>query len=154
VTEISIDYTHCDDQPAVTDLTASGAFHDVPSYSYKLKAGESSAGLSAPQFAYMNPSPDNSTCVIRFSVPYDLEHSVFMYYKLSNFFQNHRRYVKSLDSGQLTGTAKSGHDLDHAGDCKPLATRNGLPIYPCGLIANSQFNGAAAPCVPISAPRR
>jgi hypothetical protein len=85
--------------------------------------------------------------VIRFAVPYDLPQSVFLYYKLSNFFQNHRRYVKSLESGQLTGDAKTADDLNSSGNCKPLATRlvNGqaLPIYPCGLIANSQFNGSS-----------
>ena len=28
---------------------------------------------------------------------------MFMYYGLSNFYQNHRRYVKSRDDGQLNG---------------------------------------------------
>jgi hypothetical protein len=149
VTEIAIDYTHCDDQPPATDLSAADAFHDVSSYSYKLKSGESSTGLAAPQFAFLNPSEGNQTCVVRFTVPYDLEHSVLLYYKLSNFFQNHRRYVKSLDSGQLTGTAKTSHDLDKAGDCKPLATRDKKPIYPCGLIANSQFNGELRGRIPF-----
>lgn len=29
--------------------------------------------------------------------------NVFMYYGLSNFYQNHRRYVKSRDDSQLNG---------------------------------------------------
>lgn len=28
---------------------------------------------------------------------------MFMYYGLSNFYQNHRRYVKSRDDSQLNG---------------------------------------------------
>lgn len=64
-----------------------------------------------------------------------------MYYKLTNFYQNHRRYVKSLNTDQLKGDAKDVGDLED-GDCKPLAKRDGKPIYPCGLIANSIFNGA------------
>ncbi|KAF9581991.1 hypothetical protein BGW38_000804 [Lunasporangiospora selenospora] len=56
---------------------------------------------------------------------------------------NHRRYVKSLDSKQLSGVARSAAELK-AGSCDPLAVvnENGVqyPIYPCGLIANSVFN--------------
>lgn len=32
-----------------------------------------------------------------------LQSNVFMYYGLSNFYQNHRRYVKSRDDSQLNG---------------------------------------------------
>jgi hypothetical protein len=27
------------------------------------------------------------------------------------------------------------------GQCTPITLRDGVPIYPCGLIANSVFNG-------------
>lgn len=33
--------------------------------------------------------------------------NVFMYYGLSNFYQNHRRYVKSRDDSQLNGNEES-----------------------------------------------
>lgn len=33
--------------------------------------------------------------------------NVFMYYGLSNFYQNHRRYVKSRDDSQLNGDLSS-----------------------------------------------
>lgn len=79
-------------------------------------------------------------CVVEFDIPTDLKPSVLFYYKLTNFFQNHRRYVKSLNSNQLKGKFVSPKDLD-ASDCKPLSTINGTAIYPCGLIANSLFNG-------------
>lgn len=77
---------------------------------------------------------------MRFSLPADLQPSVFMYYKLTNFFQNHRRYVQSLDTDQLKGKGVSVKDL-HDSDCKPLDQIDTKAIYPCGLIANSLFNG-------------
>lgn len=36
-----------------------------------------------------------------------LQSNVFMYYGLSNFYQNHRRYVKSRDDSQLNGDRMS-----------------------------------------------
>jgi len=65
-----------------------------------------------------------------------------LYYRLTNFYQNHRRYVKSVDEGQLKGQNKSASQLESDGGCTPLTTApNGKPYYPCGLIANSMFNG-------------
>ena len=73
---------------------------------------------------------------------------VFLYYRLSNYYQNHRRYVKSFSSDQLRGTALPAPSL--TADCDPLS---GVPnplepsaeltigIFPCGLVANSLFNG-------------
>ena len=62
---------------------------------------------------------------------------------MTNYFQNHRRYVKSIAQEQLKGRALSYSALE-SGDCRPVAvdTVSRLPIYPCGLIANSVFNGA------------
>jgi len=68
---------------------------------------------------------------------------VLFYYKLTNFYQNHRRYAKSFNTDQLSGTAVSGSTI-HKSDCTPLTTEtiNGTrkPYYPCGIAANSQFN--------------
>ena len=81
-------------------------------------------------------------CSLLFNVPDDLKPPVLLYYRLTNFYQNHRRYVKSLDSDQLKGTAVKNSSL---GACDPLDTdkqehRSGKAYYPCGLIANSVFN--------------
>jgi LEM3 (ligand-effect modulator 3) family / CDC50 family len=65
-----------------------------------------------------------------------------LYYRLTNFYQNHRRYVKSVDQGQLQGENKTPAQLQSDGGCTPLTLApNGNPYYPCGLIANSLFNG-------------
>lgn len=122
----------------------------MPNYNYRLRSGHTNAPYSPPQFAFVDRSGDGSVdqsqrrqCFIQFDVPYDLDHTVFLYYKLTNFFQNHRRYVKSIDMNQLKGQYVSPHDLDK-GDCKPVTTDNGKAIYPCGLIANSVFNGVSS----------
>lgn len=62
---------------------------------------------------------------------------------VSNYYQNHRRYVNSIDTDQLLGAPRTASQV-RGGDCKSAATSNDLPIYPCGLIANSLFNGEAS----------
>ena len=77
-------------------------------------------------------------CTIQFTIPDNLKPPVLFYYRLTNFYQNHRRYVKSLDSDQLNGKAV---DQSKTGTCDPLRQApNNKTYYPCGLIANSMFN--------------
>ncbi|XP_061350439.1 putative ALA-interacting subunit 2 isoform X3 [Gastrolobium bilobum] len=61
---------------------------------------------------------------------------IYIYYQLDNYYQNHRRYVKSRSDLQLL------HGLGYNGtsSCKPLQSSDNLPIVPCGLIAWSLFN--------------
>ncbi|KAJ1150904.1 hypothetical protein NDU88_003691 [Pleurodeles waltl] len=77
-------------------------------------------------------------CTIDFTLDQPFESNVFMYYGLSNFYQNHRRYVKSRDDSQLNGDKTSL--LNPSKECEPYRTNNNLPIAPCGAIANSMFN--------------
>ena len=88
---------------------------------------------------YNGHDVDTHICSLQFSIPNTLNPPVLLYYRLTNFYQNHRRYVKSLDSNQLKGVNKTAKDL---GACDPLQQnpQNSLVYYPCGLIANSQFN--------------
>lgn len=136
---MTFDYTDCD------SLTPGGQPIDLPNYSYQLRAADSKAQYPVPQYQFTQndsaPIGEQNKCIIQFTVPADLSPSILLYYKLTNFFQNHRRYVKSLDSDQLKGQYRSYNDL-HNGDCKPVAVRDNKPIYPCGLIANSLFNGS------------
>ncbi|XP_029040803.1 cell cycle control protein 50A isoform X1 [Osmia bicornis bicornis] len=75
-------------------------------------------------------------CEINFSLPCDFNGKVYMYYGLTNFYQNHRRYVKSRDDNQLLGKLS---DIV-SGDCEPFAYDGDKPIAPCGAIANSLFS--------------
>jgi hypothetical protein len=85
----------------------------------------------------------NCTCLIDLKVEdFGSENwagKVFIYYGLTNFYQNHRRYVKSRSDAQLLG------DIKNAGsDCSPFLRPNETDdnkIYaPCGAIANSLFS--------------
>lgn len=76
-------------------------------------------------------------CNITFTLDTDFRGEVFMYYGLSNYYQNHRRYVKSRDDDQLLGVLSE----NPSSDCDPFAKDDkGRPIAPCGAIANSLFN--------------
>jgi len=80
-------------------------------------------------------------CTLQFSIPEDMNPPVFFYYRLTNFYQNHRRYVKSFQSDQLKGVAVDNNTISNSA-CDPIKTdpSTGKPYYPCGLIANSVFN--------------
>ncbi|KAK5120064.1 hypothetical protein LTR85_006545 [Meristemomyces frigidus] len=87
----------------------------------------------------------STVCHIQFYIPDQLAPPVLLYYRLTNFYQNHRRYVKSFDQDQLQGTYRSASQINSS-DCDPLegeyVASEGVwkPYYPCGLIANSRFN--------------
>ncbi|KAJ7694998.1 cell cycle control protein [Mycena olivaceomarginata] len=151
VTEMDFDYTDCETLSSSSNATLN--FVDMPSskFQYKLRAADSKKSVTPPRYAFLdntanttvtNPE-DKKQCIIQFDVVADIDPTVLFYYKLTNFFQNHRRYVKSLNSDQLKGKFVSNSTLNN-GDCKPLDTiRDTIrekPIYPCGLIANSLFN--------------
>ncbi|XP_047099588.1 cell cycle control protein 50A [Schistocerca piceifrons] len=84
----------------------------------------------------------NRTCICQedFTLTEEFAGKVYMYYGLSNFYQNHRRYVKSRDDNQLLGQL----DQPPSKDCSPYDytndTTNKMPIAPCGAIANSLFS--------------
>ena len=152
VQEVSIDYTDCWTLAPYVNSTTTG-FEQIPSnkVSQSFKAA-TCPGRGPPQWKRMNATteypishytPPNKVpqCSIQFTVPHEIKAPVFLYYRLTNFYQNHRRYVKSQDTNQLKGDAVDP-DTINSGNCDPLRL-NGTtkkPYYPCGLIANSLFN--------------
>lgn len=78
---------------------------------------------------------------------------VYLYYELQHFYQNHKRYVRSLVSAQLGGKNKAPSTL---GTCAPQQYVNGIEgttdpatgeplvdgaaVDPCGLMPYSYFN--------------
>ena len=148
VQEISIDYSHCHDIRNGTELGTD--YVDIPSnYTSSSFKGTDKNCSNEQTFQWRQYSKNvtyapgttpvnTSVCSLRFNIPDNLHPPVLLYYRLTNFYQNHRRYVKSLDSDQLKGTAVHNNSL---GACDPLDTdHDGKPYYPCGLIANSVFN--------------
>ena len=94
---------------------------------------------------------DAIQCTLQFRIPNEMKPPVLFYYKLTNFYQNHRRYAKSFNTAQLSGTAISASAADGS-DCSPLTSDGGKPYYPCGLVANSIFNDTFGNPVFLNAP--
>lgn len=87
-----------------------------------------------------NSAINHSCNNVNLIVPKKMKSPIYVYYELTNFYQNHRRYVKSRNDQQLRGDKVSSLD-----SCKPLATTaGGGTIIPCGLIAWSLFNDTFA----------
>ncbi|XBW35404.1 hypothetical protein QEN19_000970 [Hanseniaspora menglaensis] len=127
VHQIVVDYSQCSN-------LASNELTNIPTkyLDIALKDSDSKNKFDA-QWSY-----SNSKCTIQFNLEHDLKNNLYIYYKLTNFYQNHRKYVESYDLKQLQGHAVAVSDLNEF--CKPLKEIDGKPIYPCGLIANSLFN--------------
>ncbi|KAF8078185.1 cell cycle control protein [Lyophyllum atratum] len=149
VSEMTFDYSECE-HLTPSPSNASLTFSDIPpnKFSYRLRSSDQkNVNPASPRYAFLDNSGNSSVtdvsairqCVVEFDIPAELGKPVLFYYKLTNFFQNHRRYVKSQNSDQLKGKFVSIKDLQDS-DCKPLALIDNVPVYPCGLIANSLFN--------------
>lgn len=136
-----IDYTDC-------NSTATAQFQTIPD-SKVSSSFKSSNSTVRPQWKktlntttppYSVELEDTPVCTLQFSIPNDIGPPVYLYYRLSNFYQNHRRYVKSLDTDQLKGKALSNGSISGS-SCNPIKLdHQGKAYYPCGLIANSIFN--------------
>ncbi|CAO1435244.1 unnamed protein product [Diamesa serratosioi] len=116
ISQIMIDYTDClkvDQNNLISNITCAEELKNSP-----------------------QASITNCKCRKEFSLDHDFVGDVFIYYGLSNFYQNHRRYVKSRDDEQLLGNFKD----NPSSDCGPFALSEGKTIVPCGAIANSLFN--------------
>lgn len=133
VQEIVIDYTNCPTE--ALDTTS-----DIPT-SYVSTTWKAQSSEQNYWWKSWNSTSQNWVCHLSFDIPESMGPPVFMYYRLTNFYQNHRRYVQSLDLEQLKGTAVPNGTIAGSA-CSPLATdaATGKAYYPCGLIANSMFN--------------
>ncbi|CAN7063930.1 unnamed protein product [Brassica oleracea var. botrytis] len=79
---------------------------------------------------------EDKRCNRTITVTKTMKNPVYVYYQLENYYQNHRRYVKSRQDGQL----RSPKDENDVKSCAPEDTVGGEPIVPCGLVAWSLFN--------------
>ena len=102
-----------------------------------------------------NPTPNEGwPCVINIEIDSDIQPPIYVYYQLDNFYQNHRRYVKSRSNKQLLGNLLTEEELTD--DCSPIVLNRDIgrfvsvdkvtplkmdePAFPCGLVAKSLFN--------------
>ncbi|KAK9150892.1 hypothetical protein Syun_009201 [Stephania yunnanensis] len=86
--------------------------------------------------AFIKDDSIPKNCTRYFKVHKPMKAPIYVYYQLDNYYQNHRRYVKSRNDRQLL----YGLRYNDTSSCKPEETNSGLPIVPCGLIAWSLFN--------------
>lgn len=94
-------------------------------------------------------------CEIQIELTEDIQAPIYMYYQLENFYQNHRRYVKSRDYQQLMGETRTLEQVKDS--CDPILTNGDVSpnlksafapyeklnpddvAIPCGLVAKSFF---------------
>ncbi|XP_020269990.1 putative ALA-interacting subunit 2 [Asparagus officinalis] len=88
------------------------------------------------KLAYIKDSSISKNCSRTIRVQSHMKAPIYIYYELDNYYQNHRRYIKSKNDKQLV----RGLDQKDTSTCQPEEYSNGLPIVPCGLIAWSLFN--------------
>jgi hypothetical protein len=143
-----INYTYCNQYPDPVYL--------VPElYSYKLSSNLqfNTDNEEPPAYHYSGNqtsfsensnwgNPNNISigkCTIDFTVPNTIKPPVFLYYRMTEFYQNHRQFIKNFDADQLLGNPVMQSTVDDS--CGPLGSNGSVIYYPCGLIANSIFNG-------------
>ena len=96
---------------------------------------------------WLNPQ----ICTLELTLDKKMTKPVFLYYELSNMYQNHRIYNKNRDALQLMGNTRSENEISQY--CSPIKTMGELGLNinnpnlsplsianPCGLIAKSVFN--------------
>ncbi|PFH57653.1 hypothetical protein XA68_14742 [Ophiocordyceps unilateralis] len=142
VQEIIIDYSGCinDAEPTIGDIPKDRVYTAFKSNNRTIAVQWSrKMGVSVTIPNSGNVVVPTNQCVIEFDIPDNLKPPVLFYYKLTNFHQNHRRYVESFDQDQLKGEAVPLDKIKRS-KCTPLYGDGDKPYYPCGLIANSLFN--------------
>ncbi|GER49751.1 ALA-interacting subunit 3 [Striga asiatica] len=89
------------------------------------------------RIGYIQDIRTDKTCTRTLTVPKKMKHPIYVYYQLDEFYQNHRRYVKSRNDAQYRNPSAA----HRTGNCEPESVNdNREPIVPCGLIAWSLFN--------------
>jgi len=144
VNQIVIDYTQC-----IAQVPGQPKILSDNEYSYTFTSANTTV-IRAPTYELVNSTtwfngvtPSDGSlvprCDIAFTIPMQLNTPIYLYYKLTNFYQNHRKYVKSLSYNQLKGQVIGSAEA--ATSCTQMSTDpSGKIYYPCGLIANSVFN--------------
>jgi hypothetical protein len=91
-------------------------------------------------------------CLFIFDVKQDIKGPVYFYYTLTNFYQNHRRYVPSRSDIMARGS----FGMNNSDDASSVVAKcqfadiaykvDDVPVYyyPCGLVARSMMNDTFA----------
>lgn len=96
---------------------------------------------------YDNVCPDiGKKCYVNFAIPRDIHKNLYLHFRLTKFYQNHKRYYYSRCDEQLRGQYADYDTMSYCGDFR---SHNGSKnpedwIIPCGAIAISYFNDSFA----------
>jgi hypothetical protein len=123
-------------------------------------------GYQASPDCSISKSNEGLECQMRFYFNESVTGPIYVYYELNRFYQNHRRYVSSVDYYQLDGTVRlltyliilcntlfsheifkyiflqSQSESSLKSSCNQFVNNGSLIYSPCGLIANSYFTGS------------
>ena len=77
---------------------------------------------------------DGPVCIIEVEIAETIEPPIYVYYQLENFYQNHRRYVKSRDYQQLMGEYRTFDEIKST--CDPITQNSDLAV-------TTSYNGTA-----------
>ena len=114
---------------------------------------------SVAEWATAGAANDDVTCSVTMTVTEAMEPPIFLHYQLTNFFQNHRRYITNRLDQQLRGQDWDTKELyesavlDKCANAADTCTSGAVPsklggadgttqLYwcnPCGLVARSFF---------------
>src|SRR5438045_8073410 len=120
VQEVVVDYTTCLDKKN-DNLNKEVSMPDglVQSHFKSLPLNGPTWQRSRTNVSYGPIQVETDVCSLFFEIPNNMNPPVLLYYRLTNFYQNHRRYVKSLDTDQLKGKFVSNSTIA-TGSCDPL----------------------------------
>lgn len=141
IQDVTIDYSHCETNASPDHW--SPIPDEYVRYRYKDQPAVTTAQWKLETDDTQQFEDERNVCKIQFHVPHRVKGPLYFFYRLENFYQNHRRYAKSLSEDQIQGHAASVNDIKNTVglNCEPLSLNSdGKRIYPCGLIANSMFN--------------
>ncbi len=91
-------------------------------------------------------------CDLNFTIDMNIDGPLYLYYEITNYYQNNIKYSSSVNWNQMMGkTDVSQSDLGTS--CDPATTitdnaNSALTLNPCGLIAKSYFTDAFSASVP------
>lgn len=96
-------------------------------------------GADATANCSIETSNEGKTCSVSFNMTGKVDGPLYVYYELTNLFQNHRRFYESRSIAQLQGDLLSASEVEL--NCDPLYMNGTNLLNPCGLTANTFFNG-------------
>lgn len=101
------------------------------------------APLAKIDVRYDDICEGQKTCKVEFEVKdRALKGNIFLHYRLTNYYQNHKRYVASRSDSQLAGQYVKYEDMEECGDFRST-NGSSVPetlILPSGAVAVSFFN--------------